>query len=105
MDKAKSNMEQNPEYYDWQQLMALVKKAADSDQHDMLLTMMMTPDERESLVARANILCELFKGELSQRQVSQKLGVGVATITRGSNELKRKSVEEKQALEQLLLNL
>ncbi|PMH39919.1 Trp operon repressor [Vibrio sp. 10N.286.49.B3] len=98
-------MEQNPEYYDWQQLMALVKKAADSDQHDMLLTMMMTPDERESLVARANILCELFKGELSQRQVSQKLGVGVATITRGSNELKRKSVEEKQALEQLLLNL
>lgn len=96
-------MASQPEYNDWQQLMDLVKKAADNDQHELLLTMMMTSDERDALVARVNILCELLKGDLSQRQVSQMLGVGVATITRGSNELKAKSDDEKSEIEQLLL--
>ena len=77
-------MSQQPEYSDWSQLIDLVKQAADNDQHEMLLTMLMTPDEREALVARVNIFCELLKGEMSQRQVSQMLGVGIATITRGS---------------------
>ncbi|HAS8133903.1 TPA: trp operon repressor, partial [Vibrio vulnificus] len=71
-------------------------------QHDMLLTMLMTPDEREALVSRVNIVRELLKGELSQRQISQMLGVGIATITRGSNELKLKSDEDKARLNQLL---
>ncbi|MGF1755616.1 trp operon repressor [Vibrio makurazakiensis] len=96
-------MASQPEYNDWQQLMDLVKTAADNDQHELLLTMMMTSDERDALVARVNILCELLKGDLSQRQVSQMLGVGVATITRGSNELKAKSDAEKSEIEQLLL--
>lgn len=93
-----------PEYSDWQQLMTLVKEASEHDQQQMLLTMMMTPDEREALVARVNIFCELLKGELSQRQISQMLGVGIATITRGSNELKSKSDEEKARLATLILD-
>ncbi|MBO7911640.1 trp operon repressor [Vibrio splendidus] len=96
-------MASQPEYENWQQLMDLVKTAAEKDQHELLLTMMMTPDERDALVARVNILCELMKGEMSQRQVSQMLGVGVATITRGSNELKAKSEQEKAAIAELLL--
>jgi TrpR family trp operon transcriptional repressor len=44
-----------------------------------------------------------MKGEMSQRQVSQMLGVGVATITRGSNELKAKSEQEKAIIADLLL--
>ena len=91
-----------PEFSDWQHLMKLVKDAADKDQHEMLLTMMMTADERDALVARVNIFNELLKGEISQRQISQMLGVGVATITRGSNELKSHSAEEKQVLFELL---
>ena len=91
-----------PEFSDWQHLMQLVRDAAAKDQHEMLLTMMMTADEREALVARVNILNELLKGEISQRQISQMLGVGVATITRGSNELKSHSEEEKQVLFNLL---
>ncbi|MFV0450078.1 MAG: trp operon repressor [Vibrio sp.] len=96
-------MSQQAQYSDWSQLIDLVKQAADNEQHEMLLTMLMTPDEREALVARVNILCELLKGELSQRQVSQMLGVGIATITRGSNELKSRSEQEKEALSQLIL--
>jgi len=96
-------MSPQPEFKDWQQLMDLVKTAANNDQHELLLTMMMTSDERDALVARVNILCELLKGDLSQRQVSQMLGVGVATITRGSNELKAKSEEEKAEIVKLLL--
>lgn len=96
-------MSPQPEYSDWSQLMTLVKQAADQEQHAMLLTMLMTPDEREALVARVNILCELLKGEMSQRQVSQMLRVGVATITRGSNELKSRSDADRAILSQLIL--
>lgn len=91
-----------PEYTDWQQIIDLIEQSAHSQQHQMLLTMLLTPDERESLVARVNIFRELLKGDLSQRQISQMLGVGIATITRGSNELKSKSDEEKQLLATLL---
>ncbi|RPF14023.1 trp operon repressor [Vibrio crassostreae] len=96
-------MASQPEYDNWQQLMDLVKTAVEKDQHELMLTMMMTPDERDALVARINIFCELMKGDLSQRQVSQMLGVGVATITRGSNELKAKSEQEKAVIADLLL--
>ncbi|EJA3103244.1 trp operon repressor [Vibrio vulnificus] len=95
-------MSQQPEYTDWQQIVDLVKHSVEQKQHDMLLTMLMTPDEREALVSRVNIVRELLKGELSQRQISQMLGVGIATITRGSNELKLKSDEDKARLNRLL---
>ncbi|MFC1237063.1 trp operon repressor [Vibrio sp. F74] len=95
-------MSLTPEISDWQHVMKIVKSAADSEQHEMLLTMLMTPDEREALVARMNIFNELLKGEISQRQISQMLGVGVATITRGSNELKIHTEDEREALSQLL---
>lgn len=95
-------MSQQPEYTDWQQIVDLVKHSVEQEQHDMLLTMLMTPDEREALISRVNIVRELLKGELSQRQISQMLGVGIATITRGSNELKLKSDQDKTRLNQLL---
>ncbi|ENJ8202112.1 trp operon repressor [Vibrio cholerae] len=96
-------MVQQPSFSEWQQVLDLVKQAVQQDQHEMLLTMLMTPDEREALVARVNIVHELLQGELSQRQISQMLGVGIATITRGSNELKSRSEDEKAALAQLLM--
>ncbi|WP_339387133.1 trp operon repressor [Vibrio caribbeanicus] len=95
-------MSQEPEFKDWQQVIDLIERSSDSKQHGMLLTMLLTRDEREALVARVNIIRELLKGELSQRQISQMLGVGIATITRGSNELKSKNDDEKQAMLELL---
>lgn len=96
-------MSLEPDYTDWQQLMDLVKESTITDQHTLLLTMMMTSDERDALVARLNIFAELLKGEKSQRQISQMLGVGIATITRGSNELKAKSDEERQQIARLII--
>ena len=95
-------MSHEPEYKDWQQIIELIRTSMDSEQDDMLLTMLMSRDERESLISRVNIINELLKGKLSQRQISQMLGVGIATITRGSNELKSKSDEEKDKLKVLL---
>ncbi|EEX65451.1 MULTISPECIES: trp operon repressor [Vibrio] len=95
-------MVQQPYYSEWQQVLDLVKQAVQQEQHEMLLTMLMTPDERDALIARVNIVHELLSGEMSQRQISQMLGVGIATITRGSNELKSRSDEEKAALIELL---
>ncbi|WP_100752422.1 trp operon repressor [Vibrio salilacus] len=95
-------MSLQPEYQEWHQILDLIKHSTESQQHEMLLTMLLTPDERDALVARVNIFRELLKGDLSQRQISQMLGVGIATITRGSNELKSKSDSDKQQIAQLL---
>ncbi|NVD05789.1 trp operon repressor [Vibrio sp. JPW-9-11-11] len=95
-------MSLQPAYQEWQQILDLIKHSTESEQHEMLLTMLLTSDERDALVARVNIFRELLKGDLSQRQISQMLGVGIATITRGSNELKSKQDQEKQQLAQLL---
>jgi len=91
-----------PEISDWQQVMQIIKRAVDNKEHELLLTMLMTSDERDALVARVNIFNELLKGDISQRQISQMLGVGVATITRGSNELKNHSDKERKILSELI---
>ncbi|MEI8599626.1 Trp family transcriptional regulator [Vibrio sp. M60_M31a] len=54
-------MSHEPEYTDWQQILELIRTSVDSQQHEMFLTMLMTPDERDSLIARVNILNELLK--------------------------------------------
>lgn len=95
-------MSQQPQFNDWSSFIELVREAVNKGQDEMLLTILLTSDEKEALVSRANIVLELLQGDLSQRQISQLLGVGIATITRGSNELKSLDEQQKQQILSLL---
>jgi len=95
-------MVDEPDYTHWQQILELIETSSRSGQHELLLTLLLTVDERDALLARVNIFTELLKGDLSQRQISQLLGVGVATITRGSNTLKDASEQQKKQLFNML---
>ncbi|CAM3074616.1 trp operon repressor [Vibrio rarus] len=92
----------SPDLQEWHKLLSTIALAAKQDQHQTLLSMMLTPDEKEALVTRAKILHKLLNEQCSQRQISQQLGVGIATVTRGSTELKGRSEEEQQLVARLL---
>ncbi len=47
---------------------------------------LLTPAEIDQLVVRLEVV-RLLKQGLPQRQIAQKLGVGIATVTRGAREL------------------
>ena len=48
----------------------------------------LTPQELEQLPIRLQIVKKLKKGEV-QRKIADELGVGIATVTRGSRELRK----------------
>jgi len=48
----------------------------------------LTPKELEEIPKRLAIV-KMLKKEIPQKQIANKLKVGIATVTRGSNELKK----------------
>lgn len=71
-----------------QHFVRLLIQSIKDDRFEQFFQLIFTPDERDSLATRTQIIEALLRGELSQRQLKEQLGVGIATITRGSNELK-----------------
>jgi TrpR family trp operon transcriptional repressor len=54
------------------------------------LEAILTPKELEEIPTRLQIVKLLKKG-ITQKEISKKLGVGIATVTRGSKELQKGS--------------
>lgn len=73
-----------------QELLAHLLRARDRRELDTLLGDLLTPSEISEISKRLQIL-KLLEAGLPQRQIADQLGVGIATVTRGSRALKRQS--------------
>ncbi len=67
-------------------LVKIFEKTKTSQEMEKLILALFTPREVEEFVQRLKIVSLLLEG-VSQREISQTLGVGIATVTRGSREL------------------
>lgn len=59
-----------------------------AEQMENFLLGMLTPQELDEIPMRLEIVKMLKKG-IPQKEISKRLGVGVATITRGSREIRK----------------
>jgi TrpR family trp operon transcriptional repressor len=87
---------------EWHALVERLSQAAHKGELNDLLQFLLTADEREALLVRAKIFDGLLHKSQSQRQLSQDIGVGIATITRGSKELQKHDQAELARLQQFL---
>jgi TrpR family trp operon transcriptional repressor len=54
----------------------------------LMLDFFLSPEEKYAISRRAALIQALLKGEMTQREIAEKLRVSIAKITRGSNMLK-----------------
>jgi TrpR family transcriptional regulator, trp operon repressor len=87
---------------DWLNTIALLKQAFEDEVELDLFKLLLTTDEREAIINRVKIITLLLDGSMNQRELKDHLGIGIATVTRGSNSLKEASPEFKLWLEKNL---
>ncbi len=78
-------MKLSPGFKEMAKLLASITSVQEMEN---LLVGLLTPKEREELPKRIQIIRMLKKG-IPQHDIAQKLGVGVATVTRGAKEIQQ----------------
>lgn len=76
----------NIEYFN--ELIKELLKIKDKEIMENFLLGLLTSQELEEIPTRVQIVKMLKKG-IPQHEIANKLGIGVATVTRGSNEIKK----------------
>lgn len=72
----------------WNAFIDLLRTACEQGREQELLTLLLTPDERDVLGLRLQIVNQLLDKNMPQREIQQNLNTSAATITRGSNMIK-----------------
>ncbi|MGK0498423.1 MAG: TrpR family trp operon transcriptional repressor [Oceanicoccus sp.] len=81
----------NPELTEYKrELIQHLLAAADADSLERRLGELLTPSEFTEVSKRLQIF-KLLEAGVPQRQIAEQLGVGIATVTRGSRALKEHS--------------
>lgn len=70
------------------QLRDFLVQIKSKEEMENLLLGILTPRELDEIATRLEIV-KLLKQGVAQQKIAEKLGVGVATVTRGSREIKR----------------
>lgn len=70
------------------ELLSVILACKDKKELTNLLEGILTPKELEEIPTRLQIVKMLKKG-IPQHSIAEKLGIGVATVTRGSKEIQR----------------
>ena len=69
------------------ELVAYLVRADDPQKMQKLLESLLSPSELNAIATRVQIFKQLKHG-IPQREIAANLGVGIATVTRGSREMK-----------------
>ncbi|EIJ69426.1 trp operon repressor [Pasteurella bettyae] len=72
----------------WTTFIEVLRTAFNKGKEQELLTLLLTPDERDAIGLRLQIVAQLLDKKIPQREIQQNLSTSAATITRGSNMLK-----------------
>lgn len=88
---------------DWQQTVNFLQQAFNDNYQFDVLKLLLTSDERNALITRVKIVQALLDRSINQRQLKDQLGIGIATVTRGSNSLKEIQPDFRTWLERTLL--
>lgn len=76
----------NTKYFE--ELISEFLKIKDKKVMKNFLLGLLTQQELEEIPTRVQIV-KMLKKSIPQHEIAKKLGIGVATVTRGSNEIKR----------------
>lgn len=72
----------------WSAFLETLRSSFAEGKEQELLTLILTPDERDAVGLRLQIVSQLLDKNVPQREIQQNLNTSAATITRGSNMLK-----------------